>query len=603
MHWQWSKKRFPAPSQMIDCFHALGYHFELWESGVAPDSGYTDPAARDSWFQKRVSQTLDLGVDFFKQDDPYPRGIMSEEMQAPVQCKTGTGTDQDAEAALIANSLYSETVMRQIEKRTGHRGLVLFNSYFASVGAHRWPTAWAADFKTGTGLVNGSLSAHTMVSSDMDADTPEGIHFGYLTPFTLIDSWAFYQEPWLYPPHIENHHRFYAKLRARLGPHLYTAAWKSHTSGIPIMRPMVLEHPDVQELRMESSQHYLGEGLLVGQNRRVYLPAGEWVDYWTGQSVTSIGAWRECNWLEPACGPLWVRAGSILVTRPVIPNAFAEDNSVLVAEIFPGSGKNTARLYEDDGIGLTYRSGSHRITEFSCREDQGGMEVTVHQVSDTLSQGKDRIAYLFKLHTHWVPKDMAWQGRRLGEKESLPGLVNVPRQTGWCRDAHGPYVWIKVDPQWHFTSDGRGAGDPECDTPAWTGQPLDVNGQLKLIFGSETISPVPESSKMDREADSIRLMLNPPERSPLDDGSWLSQETTVYAWLEAAGQPVLTEGVGISLEVLAKDGTVLRTTSRRTTKGRVEFRNQAYAPGDTVFRVHTERLGSVEAAVRVSPHI
>jgi hypothetical protein len=214
MQWKWSEKRFQSPRQMIERLHTLGYHFELWESGVAPDSGFTNPAIRDAWFQKRVGQTLDIGVDFFKQDDPYPREIMSEELQAPIERKTAPVNQEDAEGYLIANSLYSETVIQQIEKRTGHRGIVLFTSYFASVGAHRWPTAWASDFSTGTSLVNGSLSAHMMVSSDMEPATPEGIHLGYLSPFSLIDSWAFYQEPWLYPPYIESSHRFYAKLRA-----------------------------------------------------------------------------------------------------------------------------------------------------------------------------------------------------------------------------------------------------------------------------------------------------------------------------------------------------------------------------------------------------
>lgn len=603
MHWKWSGKRFESPRQMIERLHALGFYFELWESGVAPDTGYTDPAVRDAWFQKRVSQSLDLGVDFYKQDDPYPRSINSEELQAPALRKSTPANKVDAEAALIANSLYSETVIRQIEKRTGHRGIVIFNSYWASVGAHRWPTAWAADFEAGTGLINGSLSAHAMVSKDMDAATPAGIHFGYLTPFTIVDSWAYYKEPWLFPPHIENAHRFYAKFRGRLGPHLYTAAWESHKSGTPMMRPMLLEHPNDPEVRRNSLQYYLGDGLLVGQTSRVYLPAGCWVDYWTGRSEKSSGAWHECSWPEEVCGPLWVRDGSIIVTRPVTPHAFAENDSVFVAEVFPGERSHVTRLYEDDGISLDYRNGNYRITELACKTRVGSTEVTIHCVYNSLKREQNRRAYLLKVHTHFVPTRILWQQQALTEKDSYASLVNAPGQSGWCRDVQGPYVWIKVDPHWYFTSDHRGAGDPERDTPAWTGQPIDVNGQLRMFFGSEAMSAGRKPPGKFREADSIRIMLNPPERIALNDGSWLAKETTVYAWLEAGGQPVSTDGIEVFLEVLSKDGRLLRASSKRTTRGEVEFPKEAYIPGDTIFRVHTETLNSVEAIVRPAPHI
>ncbi len=467
MQWKWSTKRFPSPQRMISNLHALGFCFELWESGDAPRSGFVDPAVRKAWFQKRISQSLDLGVDFFKQDDPYPRGIISERLDAPIEIKDASENEEDAEAALIANSLYSETVIRQIEEHTGHRGIVLFNSYFASVGSHRWQTGWAADFFAGTGLINGSLSAHSMVSLDMIADSTAGIHLGYLTPFTLIDSWAYYREPWLYPPFIENCHRFYAKLRARLGPHLYSAAWEAHKSGLPIMRPMLLEHPEDSEARTNSSQHYLGNGLLVGQDSRVYFPAGEWVDYWTGETFKSSGEWRDCRWREPAFGPLWVRAGSIIVTCPVTAHAFAEDDSVFVLEVFFGEGSYLTRLYEDDDITSAFRAGDYYMTELTCKMAGRDAEVSIMRTFDSITRDIDRRAYLLKVHTHMVPTQIAWQGQELSENASYASLVNTPGQLGWCRDPFGPYVWVKCDPNWHFTSDDRGAGDPEQDTPAY----------------------------------------------------------------------------------------------------------------------------------------
>ncbi len=79
-------------------------------------------------------------------------------------------------------------------------------------------------------------------------------------------------------------------------------------------------------------------------------------------------------------------------------------------------------------------------------------------------------------------------------------------------------------------------------------------------------------------------MLNPPERIALDEvDSWLSKETTVYAWLQADGQPVSIEGIEIVLEVLSKGGEVLRTSSKRTSQGRVVFPTESYILGTPFF--------------------
>ena len=100
-------------------------------------------------------------------------------------------------------------------------------------------------------------------------------------------------------------------------------------------------------------------------------------------------------------------------------------------------------------------------------------------------------------------------------------------------------------------------------------------------------------------------MLNPPERIAFENGedSWLSKEATVYAWLEAEGQPVSIEGTEIVLEVLSKDGQVLRTSSKRTSQGRVVFPKEAYIPGNTIFRARTKEFSTVEAVVRAAPPI
>lgn len=126
-----------------------------------------------------------------------------------------------------------------------------------------YPTCWAGDFMLENGALNAGMSGHAMVSQDMDNESPEGIHIGFLTPYSLIDSWAFYREPWLYSEASKEMHQFYSRLRSSLFPYLYTSVWQSHTKGLPMLRPMVLEFQQDPNTIFLDKQFMLGDYLLV----------------------------------------------------------------------------------------------------------------------------------------------------------------------------------------------------------------------------------------------------------------------------------------------------------------------------------------------------
>jgi alpha-glucosidase len=82
----------------------------------------------------------------------------------------------------------------------------------------------------------------------------------------------------------------YAELHTALKPYLYRYARIAHEEGLPIVRPLFLNYPDEAETYSLEDQYLLGEDLLVapvlepGQRERsVYLPAGRWRYYWTGE--------------------------------------------------------------------------------------------------------------------------------------------------------------------------------------------------------------------------------------------------------------------------------------------------------------------------------
>jgi alpha-glucosidase (family GH31 glycosyl hydrolase) len=81
-------------------------------------------------------------------------------------------------------------------------------------------------------------------------------------------------------------------LRYRLLPYLYSAVHERATSGMPIMRALWLHFPDDPKAVECGDQYLCGRNVLVAPlvekgttTRRVYLPRGDWYDFWTNERV------------------------------------------------------------------------------------------------------------------------------------------------------------------------------------------------------------------------------------------------------------------------------------------------------------------------------
>jgi alpha-D-xyloside xylohydrolase len=99
-------------------------------------------------------------------------------------------------------------------------------------------------------------------------------------------------------------------------PYLYGAAVEVHRTGVPVMRPMVLEFPHDPACRTLDRQYMLGPDLLVAPvfsedgAVEVYLPEGTWTHLLSGERVTGP-AWRTEHHGYDSL-PLYVREGAVL---------------------------------------------------------------------------------------------------------------------------------------------------------------------------------------------------------------------------------------------------------------------------------------------------
>jgi alpha-glucosidase (family GH31 glycosyl hydrolase) len=95
--------------------------------------------------------------------------------------------------------------------------------------------------------------------------------------------------------------RRFVHLRERLVPYLAGQAERSCAGGKPLMRALFFEVEDDDRIWEFPEQYFLGDDLLVAPVTRpgvrswpVYLPAGEWVDAWSGETAAG-GAVVECD--------------------------------------------------------------------------------------------------------------------------------------------------------------------------------------------------------------------------------------------------------------------------------------------------------------------
>jgi alpha-D-xyloside xylohydrolase len=130
------------------------------------------------------------------------------------------------------------------------------------------------------------------------------------------------REPWEFGEEVEDVVRRFVELRYRLLPYLWTESVAAGRTSLPVVRPLFVEFPDDPVCLDVDDQYLLGDRLLVApvleqgaRSRRVYLPAGSWVDPFTG-AVTEGGRFLTVD-APLDTVPMWLRGDTVLPMGPV----------------------------------------------------------------------------------------------------------------------------------------------------------------------------------------------------------------------------------------------------------------------------------------------
>ncbi|MFZ5925474.1 MAG: glycoside hydrolase family 31 protein [Bacillota bacterium] len=199
------------------------------------------------------------------------------------------------------------------------------------------------------------------------------------------------QEPFVLGEPYESICRSFIKLRYRLLPYIYSLVRESSIKGVPVMRPMVLEFPDDEKAHTIFDQFMLGPDILVApvyqpgaDCRKIYLPAGEWLDFYTGET---LGGGRNVLADAPLERiPLFYRRGAIVPYGREMSFVGEIPQALDLVDVCPseGSPARAFELYLDDGETTGYRSGKFGFVDISYEMQH---PATLDLAVDTRDQG------------------------------------------------------------------------------------------------------------------------------------------------------------------------------------------------------------------------
>lgn len=441
---EWRQPGFPNPKAMFDSLYALnfqmvGLHIRpRIDNGdlknylnIAKKSGFTyqengkpgdfpnffDSKAVDWWWDNCLKPLADIGCKFVKTDEGSAFGRVGNELVN----KTGPQGKDIASLHNLFPLAYAQAPFLKFQDFNHMRGMDHTREGFA--GIQRYPFIFAGDWPSywqyfkpviraglNIGLSGVPAWTHCMGGFEQVAD-PElyvrWVQFGMFSPIAMLFGMEHpnYKEPWRYGDEAQAIFTQYDKLRYRLIPYLYTSYYNSYLTGSPVIHALVFDYPQDVNTYGIDDQYLFGDEMLIcpvttkgAVSRTVYLPEGNWIDYWSGEKFEGKQSIVTKTPLEKL--PIYVKAGAIIPMQPVMQYFGEKPIDPLTLDIYP-SGKTEYKLYEDDGVSLDYQKGVFAQTEINCEADNQSVKIDI-----SASEGKYMVAdrnYSFQIHLDKKP--------------------------------------------------------------------------------------------------------------------------------------------------------------------------------------------------------
>lgn len=414
----WSS-RFPSPELLLEETKALGFRINLWEhafvhpssplytglrdqsgdlavwGGLVPD--FAQAQTRTFFADYHRDQFVTKGIAGFKLDECDNSDFIRSPWSFPECSQFPSGLDGEQMHSLLG-VLYQQSIseaFRSCNRRECGEIRSLHALAAPYMGVLYSDLYDHPDFIRGilTAGLSGLLWCPEVRQCASTEDLVRRLQSTILSPQALVNGWMIRNPPWkqvdieknnaseLAPgwENIEKICRELLKLRMRLIPYLYASFSTYLRTGLPPFRPLVVDYPDDAKVYPIDNSYLIGPSLLaapafVGQReRKVYLPAGRWHCFWTGNRYEGGQETIVPAPLEQI--PLFVRDNSLLPLA--LPLANCADDTIFDLQVrVYGDNPVPFVLWEDDGISFDYEKGAFNEVMLDFKNGAGSVTRT-----------------------------------------------------------------------------------------------------------------------------------------------------------------------------------------------------------------------------------
>lgn len=435
----WNKKYFPDPKKMIKDLAAIGMKTVVMiDPGIKVDDNYWvfKEGKENNYFCRRSD-------DYFMEGHVWPGRCQFPDFTNPTVREwwgglykelvdlgvAGVWNDMN-EPAVFGSGTFPNDVRHNFEGYRGsHRkahnvyGMQMVRSTYDGLkklqrnkrpftitragysGMQRYACVWTGDnVATWEHLKLGNIQCQRMsmsgvpfVGTDIGgfSGEPDGelftrwIQMGTFSPFMRCHSAGdtAEREPWSFGEPFTSINRKFIELRYRLMPYLYSVFWEHHRYGFPILRPMVMLEQEKVSNHFREDEFTFGDKLLVcpvleknAASRIVYLPKGQWYNFWTNEVLTGGSEYHISTPLENM--PLFVKAGAVIPEYPVMQYVGEKPIDEVLLNIYYCDLEVNSFMFEDHGDTFAYEQDIYLEKKFSVKGD--GKNLFIEQASEGL---------------------------------------------------------------------------------------------------------------------------------------------------------------------------------------------------------------------------
>ena len=318
----WDSQRFPNYKSMIRRLKEMGFHINLWEhafvhcsspvydslkdksgnyevwKGIIPD--FAVPEAQDIFAGHHREYLVRQGIDGFKLDE-CDNSDFVHDWSFPNCTRFPSGLDGELYHSLFG-TLYMQTILKAL-------GDIQTLSQVRNAGAlaASYPFVLYSDLYDHKDFIRGVansgfcriLWAPEVRHAENRNDFIRRLQTCVFSVQCVINAWYCENAPWV-DWQCEEEARELLKLRHRLIPMLKAAFDKYRISGVSPVRALVMDYTNDKETYHIDDQYIFCDMIVAPitnneKGRKVYLPQGEWVDYWTKKKTKSGWFWVETD--------------------------------------------------------------------------------------------------------------------------------------------------------------------------------------------------------------------------------------------------------------------------------------------------------------------